>query len=71
MMTDPQILARFCKCGGDLAGLSRRFHALDGHAKRQVLDLIRDGVDPGKAIRKAKRQSAVGGQQQLALGATA
>ena len=54
-MSDNGILARFCKCG-DLHHLSRRFHNLTGRdAKQAALDLIREGMDPAKAISKARR----------------
>jgi len=52
-MTDNTILARFCK-SGDLHHLSRRLHALPRAGIRHALDMIAAGVEPEKAIRRAR-----------------
>lgn len=52
-MSINRVTSRFCKCG-DLHHLSRRFHNLDADAKRYAAELIISGIDPAKAIRKAK-----------------
>ena len=48
-------LARFSKCGGDLYKHSRRFPNLDKMRKAYALDLIATGIEPSKAITRAKR----------------
>lgn len=53
-MSHNRILSRFCKCN-DLAHLSRRFHNLSADQKRLALELINSGIEPVKALRKAKR----------------
>ena len=56
-MSEGQILARFSKCGGDLHSLSRRFHNLSIPSRRQAVQMIADGIDPKRAIGKAKQSS--------------
>lgn len=53
-MSQERILGQFCK-SGDWHKYSRRFHALDRDAKLRAIEAIQNGIDPDKAIRKAKR----------------
>lgn len=48
------ILGYFCK-SGCWHHLSRKFHNLPRDAKQQALTAIQNGVDPDKAIRKARK----------------
>lgn len=52
-MTDNTILARFCK-SGDLHHLSRRLHAMPRTGIRHALDMIAAGIEPEKALRRAR-----------------
>jgi len=53
-MSENRIMSEFGK-SGSLHKYSRRFHALDRAAKEKALDAIRNGIEPDKAIRRAKR----------------
>lgn len=52
-MSINRVTSRFCKCG-DLHNLSRRFHNLTAAGKLYAAELIADGVEPDKAIKKAR-----------------
>lgn len=54
-MSENLVLSRFAKCGGDLHYLSRKFHNLDKEQRRLAVGMIADGIDPKKAINRAKR----------------
>ena len=53
-MSDSEIVSRFCK-SREWNHLSRRFHNLERDGKEKAVGLIREGVEPGKAIDRARR----------------
>lgn len=59
-MTDSQLLGLMAKSAepNPMQTIRRTFHNLTDTAKRKALDLVRDGVKPQTAVRKAKREAS-------------
>lgn len=62
-------LNRFQKNGGDLHRYSRRFHSLPIENRRIACQLIVDGVEVEKAIRRAKNAATCACGAEMADGA--
>mgnify|MGYP003393403061 CR=1 FL=1 len=55
MPSDNVTICRFCR-SGDLSHLHRRFVGLSDKAKRLVLDMMHEGLEPKLAITRARKQ---------------
>lgn len=67
-MSDSEIVSMFCKSQQNgWHHLSRRFHNLDNDGRRAAVDLIHAGVEPKKAIDRARRQANDAASPQAVL----
>ncbi len=53
-MSENRIMAEFGKCGS-LHKFSRRFHSLERSQKERALEAIRNGTEPDKALKLARK----------------